>query len=206
MMSRKTYRQFTGWINIILILFFWVAIAATHWLQPEKPFYTYPISNYVDGCCGMLLSVGFLGISMGQFFTAIFLLSEHKRVGYRPAIAMLLAAFGIFLIGIFPMVPPPVSGLRIIVHQSGAILQFLGYSLAMFFLSFSFSHLTRVTRFLSICGFSLFTIVLLMYLSDSICILLGLVQKLNILISCGWLLAFSVYLLPNNFTLLNTSK
>lgn len=130
-----------GVLAIASVVYYVLAVAAVHLLQPELDPLTVPMSAYVLGEYGTLMTTTFFVLCVGLLAVGCGLLQALPRTRViKVAFALtLIASAGILIAGLFPTDwPPPFRSTSSQVHQMAALVAFPAMTIAPGLFSLNF--------------------------------------------------------------------
>ena len=137
MVSRRTL----GLIAITSVVYYILAVFAMHLLQPELNPLRVPMSAYVLGDYGQLMTTTYFVLCAGLLAIGYGLIKTlpRTRLIKLAFVVALIAVAGVFIAGIFPMEwPPPPRTTSGRLHGLGGMLAFSGMAFAPCLFSLNF--------------------------------------------------------------------
>jgi hypothetical membrane protein len=196
-----------GYIGIVGVATFVLAVLALHILQPGLNPRDEAVSYYVHGRLGSLLTVGLIALGIGSLCLMFGLVrTTDGRWARTGRWLVVVWAVGALLAGVFPAdppghwnEPPSVAGM---IHGNAAILAILALPLGAIFLSRSFYQDEQWQRERSMfLGLAVATGISLIFFMASLVpvfvrpgppILLGLTERVLLVVYAAWLVAVGV--------------
>jgi hypothetical protein len=184
------------------VAYFVLAVGAMHVLRPDLDPLTVPMSAYVPGPYGFVMTTTFFVLAAGLFAVAYGLVRSLPRNGITSIAFVLtaIAAIGIVVAGLFPTDwPPPFQSDASRVHQQAAMVAFPALTLVPGLFSVQFGRLgawraiapAALTLSAAVVGAEVFVLVTG---SRQFYGIGGLIQRLFLAFLLGWMFVVARHL------------
>lgn len=195
-----------GLLTIASVVYYVLAVLAMHLLQPELDPFAVPMSVYVLGAYGpvmtttfFVLCAGLLGIGFGLIQTL-----PRTRVIKVAFAVILISSAGFLIAGIFPADwPPPMRSSSSRLHSLGGMLAFPAITIASCLFSLNFRsdgywrRVSRIALTLSACIIAAFAFFLAagpLRVAPALLGFLGLAQRLFLALLFAWMIMVGLHL------------
>lgn len=182
-------------ISLIAILLFLGASIFAHIINKEYTFSKDAISQYVHAKKGWIVTLGFLGITISQYFLAYGLFLETTKL--LPSVLIVAATTGALFVIVFPTDKGTIKTTSGQLHAIGAALEFLIIPIAIL-LYFQYFESTILSSISLICGLTCsicITIITILFIQGKMKThrQLGLIEKTLLISLTTWIIAVSVF-------------
>lgn len=187
------------WLAYLALLGSWiytVAFVTVHVVPTRMNLFSDTISMYALDRYGFVITFGFYCIGVTQLCLALVLFNRYDQGRWKMISAMLLlAGVGMFVVAIFPTLPPPASIADRFEHLFGALLQFICFPIAVVLLARKLpkGFFQQYTWFTGVGSAALIVLMLALFLIPSLedFAYFGFIEKIDVVMINFWLTAMS---------------